>query len=384
MREVAVHAVLAVGGLVVAYLVWTDDGESAREEEVTVVDCDAARLSQVSFQGPDRLVTLERRTVEGAPPMWWITSSRNQDEGDPVTEQFVGSDAVDEYLERIAPLRAKRELGSVADDMLEELELGGEDSTRLALTCAGREHAFEVGGSAYGSGDRYLRASGGEVFLVEQRIVRDVESPTTLMQRDLHRFEGTEVEHLEVQAHDRQVRLLQRNRLDPRSAEWVDASQPDRRNELYGNWLERVERLRVQSYLAPDATPGSDLEGVSAAPTTLATLVYRDEDGDELGRTELVKVEGGDEPAYYARSEATRSWVRLLASLGQQVETDLRPVVGLEPLEPPAPPPAQTPPEGGEPEERPDGDEPAPEDDPPAPEPEDDGHGHGNLPPGHP
>ena len=106
-------------------------------------------------------------------------------------------------------------------------------------------------------------------------------------------------------------------------------------------------RLRIQSYLAPRAEPGSDIEGISATGVPIMRIDYTGEEGN-LGFLEMQRVDAA-EPAYYARSETTRSWVRVAASVGQQIDDDLRPIFGQPPIEraPPPEPDAGAPPDAG-------------------------------------
>jgi hypothetical protein len=277
----------------------------------------------------------------------WV-SSRNIREGEEEPKEpveFIASEVVDEYLKRVAPFTALRSLGEVPEDSLEDIGLK-DIKTHLRVECGRRSVEFEVGGSAYGSGERYIRKKGEKtVYLVDEAVVTELErAQQRMMQRELHRFETTEITGLTVKAFDRERNLLQRDRHEARTAQWVDADDPEQLNELYGNWLTRVERLRAQQYLALDAEPGSDMENVTVAAEPVVVIEYRGDGDAELGRLELVKVPA-EQPEYYARTETTRAWVKVVRSLAQQVEDDVRPVVGLEPLEreEPAPPTPTTP-----------------------------------------
>lgn len=336
-RSIAAHSILAVGGLVLAYLVWTDDSPEVSADEVTITPCDADDVTRVALTTEDKDVTLELRG-EGAERVAWLTVVRRPAEGEPTTERFVGSDAVAEWLATAAPLRARRSLGELSAEQLEGVGLDEPEGT-LAFQCGGASASFRIGGRAYGNGDRYLRAErGGPVYLVASDKLAPLESAEfRLMERQLHTFEWREVVALRLRAFDQERELLQHNRLDEQRAEWVDARTPDRRDETLGNWLSRFPRLRVQSYLEPEAQPGADLSDLeeSVAPERVMRVEYRGARG-ELGFLELSRVTGASELSYYARSETTRSWVRVPSSLAQQIEDDLRSMLGVAPLERPA------------------------------------------------
>ncbi len=355
MRSVLVHGVLAAGGLVLAWLVWVTPEEERSPDEVELVDCAPERVAGLELTIEQREVKLEARG-QGDERTYWITVTRTPEDGEPSTREFVGSaEKVEEYLAKVAPLRALRSLGELDEETAGEVELGEEPAGTFVYRCGEQTHGYAVGGSAFGTGDRYLREQDGKTaYLLGADSIRDLQSAEALlMQRELNDFEWSDVESLVLRAEDRERRLLQRNRNDPQRAEWVDAEEPDRRNELFGNWLDRLTRLRVQDYLEPEAQPGSDVEDASVPPVEVLTIEYQAAGGDALGRMELARVE--TQPVrYYARTTATRAWVTVPRSVAQQVEDDGRSVVGLEPIERPEPepeaPPASphAPAEGGE------------------------------------
>jgi hypothetical protein len=333
VKGLIAHAVLAVGGLVLAYVVWTDDGRGDGRAQVTVWDCDADAVSRVRLDGARHEVTLERRG-KGSEAHWWVVHTSRPEKGEPTTKQFTASEQVSKYMEGLAPLRASREVGQLDDETLEQVGLH-EPKDRLTVTCGGKDRTFLAGENAFGSGDRYLRdARGGTVYLADSALVRDLESAQArLMQRKLHTFEWNRIQHLHVDGYGEQKTLLQRNRHDPTQAEWVDAREPDRRNELYGNWLNRLRRLSVVEYLDPDQEPGG--EGVDVQP--VATLQFRDKKDDVVDELQLVRTVADDAVEYHARTGATRSWVRLPRSLAREIAQDVRPVLGLEPVDEPEP-----------------------------------------------
>lgn len=328
-KGVIAHAILAAGGLVLAYTVWTDDGEEMAEGEVAIFECRPERLvkAELASDSEHKTTVMEPEQAAGETTVWF-TVEQQPEEGEATREHFVGTEQAVEFLEKLAPLVATRSLGALDEAQLEEIELK-EPKTRLTLKCGEREATFDVGGSSYGSGDRYVRRQGeGPVYLVASDRLQPLDqAPFRLMQRQVHTFESTEVASIKVEAHGESISLTQRNRLEPQRAEWVDTANPDRRNELYGNWLTLFTRLRVQKYL--EGEPGSDLDGESAQPETVVKLQYLDERDREIGRLELAVVRTAT-PAYYVRSETTRNWVRITDSVASQIEEDSRQVVGLE------------------------------------------------------
>lgn len=329
MKSVVLHGVTALGGLLFAYSVWVADDMPERSgDTVTVFVCDPEDVTQVELRGGTDRVALSRR--DGERPLYWVSVTRAPEAGEQTAAEFVGGEGVATLLEALAPLEAIRSLGALEGESVAELGLE-EGVSRLEITCGERSIVLDVGGTAYGTGNRYLRRSGEhEVFLVGAATLRSLETAEfQLMQRALHTFEESDIVELTITVDGQARRLEQRARFS--RPEWVDAEEPDRRNELYGNWLGRIARLRAQRYLAPDASPGGSEAGVSAAPVPVVRVVYRGDGDAELGRLELVRVDG-DEVEYYARTETTRSWVLVPNSVAAQVEEDARSVVDLAPL----------------------------------------------------
>ncbi len=345
-RSVLTHAILALGGLTLAYLVWTEETPVVSPDEVTLLDCDAEALSEVTLALADQTTRL-RVEREGETTATLFTVTRESDDEGAAPARFVGNDAAAAFLEQVAPLKARRSLGELSEEQLSELGLDEPEGT-LTVVCGDARAVFSLGEGPYGEGDRYARAeSGGPVYLISSANLLPMQSATAqLMQRALHTFAWSEVESMTLRGSGVEKRLRQRNRRDERRAEWVDAADPDRRNELYGNWFAGYARMRLQAYLAEGASPGSDLEGMSADSEPILRAEMFDEHGTRLGELELVRVNASP-PAFYARTETTRGWVRLPASGAGAFTENLRPVLGLEPEIPPEPavptPPTEAP-----------------------------------------
>lgn len=335
MKSVLMHGLTAAAGLLLAYSVWVAEDTPERSgDAVTLFVCEPDDVTEIELRDATDGVLVSRR--DGDPPLYWVEVTRAPEEGDATDAQFVGGEGIEALLEAVAPLEALRGLGAIEGDALAELELGEAERSRLTVTCGERSIVLDVGGTAYGTGSRYLRRSGeSEIYLVGAATLRSLDTAEfQLMQRALHTFEGSDVAELTVVVDGTSRRLEQRGRFS--RPEWVDAEEPDRRNELYGNWLGRLARLRAQRYLAPGVEPGAREGAVSAAPVPVLRLTYRGDGDHELGTLELVRVDGA-ESEYFARTETTRSWVQVPSSVATQIEEDSRPVVGLAPRAPPAP-----------------------------------------------
>jgi hypothetical protein len=246
----------------------------------------------------------------------------------PVT--FLASPKFEERRKSLAPLRAMRAIGEVKPAKFSDFGFD-KVGTYLRMTCGNRKIALDVGARTYGLADQYVRdPKTKQVYLLNGQIVMDLESAQfKFTQTDLHDFPMTEVDATVIKAAGKELRLVQRNRLTPEDARWVDAAAPDKRNELFGNWFQRLDKMKIKSFLDEGAEPGSDLAIEARGMLPVLTMSYELE-GKKKGSLELVRVDTAQGGFYYARSEATHRWVTLYDSLAKQVEEDVPLLVGAE------------------------------------------------------
>lgn len=263
---------------------------------------------------------------------------------------FAANPKFDEMLGWITPLHANRSLGKLAKDKEKAFGLDNV-GTYLRIECGGKKVALDVGGRTFGSGDRYVRDhQSGDVYLVDGPKLTDLQSAQfKFMQGDVHNFTLDDVDEVTIKAAGKERRLMHRNRKVKEEATWVDAANPDRRNELYGNWFQRLAMLKVRAYLGPKEEPGADLQIPALGSAPVMTIDYK-VDGKPSGKLEVVRVDTKPGPMYYGRSEATHRWVALFESTAKQLEDDVPLVVGAEqpaqqsaPESPAAPAAAPTP-----------------------------------------
>jgi hypothetical protein len=243
---------------------------------------------------------------------------------------FLANAKFDELLKSLAPLRAVRALGEIPKDKYAQFGFD-KVGTYFRMECGGKKLALDVGGRTYGAGDRYVRdPKAKESYLLEGRIVSELQSAQfKFMQGELHDFALTDVDEAVVSAQGMQRKLTHRNRLVKEEARWVDAAAPDRRNELFGNWFERVGRLKAKAYLGEGQQPGADLKIEAKPPAPVVSIEYKLE-GKPKDKVEIVKVDTEQGAFYYAKSGTTRLWVSMYDSLAKQVDEDVAMVVGAE------------------------------------------------------
>lgn len=394
MRSIALHALFAFVGLGLAYQTWTREEEEERPEgEAIVLACEPDELVELSIETPTNIVRVEP-LGSGEGRYYWIETRRKRPEDKPeakkadagvasepapgttnetkapeaetpqtpepvdaaaaaaaaekkkkeeeeakkkeqeiyAPKRFMASSKLAEYLTKIAPLRAVRGLGEIPESEFKPYGFD-EVGTFLHVGCGGRKVEFQVGGRTFGSGQRYLRdPATKQVYLFEAAVTSDLESAQyKFMQIELHAFPLSDVDEAVVRAHGAERRLLHRERNDKNKAQWVDKAEPDRRNETYGNWFDRVARLRVTDYLKEGAKPGSELEAAGAM-TPVVAVEYLLE-GKPKDKLEIVRVDAEGKGLYYARTGATRAWTRIYDSIAKEVEQDAALVMGVEQAE---------------------------------------------------
>lgn len=341
MKSVIFHGGLAVLGLFLAYRTWTTgDVAEKPESEVVLMSCSPDELKAVTVRSPSKTVKMDVIKFGTKPVSWFNVTAKAGPavpKGHPqvgsaqgTSEQFSGNEAVAEYIKAVSPLRALRSLGAVKKDMLKTVGLE-KPATQLEVVCGSKKKTLEVGEATFGSGDLYVKEPGkSTVYLAPSSIVRDVESASfKFMQRNLNGFELKDVDDIKVVVGNETKVIHHRNRKDAKTAEWVDKTNPTKRNELFGNWVDRLAQMRVQEYLPLNKEPGSELKTPPKVVKKVMSAEYVAE-GDTLGKLEVAKAEGA-ETAYYAKSDLTRSWVKVVSSVAQQVEGDLQNVMSKTP-----------------------------------------------------
>ena len=141
-----------------------------------------------------------------------------------------------------------------------------------------------------------------------------------LVERELHRFEPDEVTRARI-VKGGDAREL--SRIEDKKDGWASAASPGVLDETVGNWMTKLERLRVMTYIETPPKP--------IAPEDVVVRVEYFDKNNEVGFLELVKLppkEPAKEPGkakaqYLVKSENTRWYAEVLASTAEQVEQDL-------------------------------------------------------------
>jgi hypothetical protein len=320
--------------------VWADDEKAegeASSERVEVWNGSPDSIEMIRFEAPKRTVVLEPKKDEQG--RYYVTKvdkveggaappdddphghAKPADAGAPpvstpekkVSLRFIGVKAADELATQLAPLTALRRIGVVEPKRAEEFGLDKPDGT-LKVKIGGREHSLVFGGTTPGGNERYAKeVSTNTVYAVAGDIAQHMlGAESRLLERDLHGFEEAEVTRVRVSKRGKSREI---SAMPEKKGGWADASTPTKVDETVGNWMTKLERLRVQEYVE---TPSAPLR-----PDDAVVRVDYFSGSKPLGFVELYKVPGEKASDYLVKSERTRWAAKVLTSAAEQVDQDL-------------------------------------------------------------
>lgn len=338
MRLAAVHAVLLVLALAFAYQTWTREETNSTEGSVTLWKGEADQIASVNYEYDGRRVLVERRRDEMGPYLWGVFT---REATSPAAQQAVGGQApgvadtamsaagaarvdttlfqagleAERVFESLASLRAFRDLGVVDDARKGDYGLAGA-TARLVVNFRTRARELVVGGSVYGSGDRYvLNPENGRTYVIAGQLVRSLEgADVTLQERRLHAYEPDRVASVTLRTAKGERTMLRTGGEGFGPSTWASPDTPDQLDQTFGNFMQRLEQLWIS-----DFAPALD-------PATLVSVVradYLDAKGRSLGYLELFRKpssEGGVE--YYLKTELLRVLAKTYEGLAEAVEQD--------------------------------------------------------------
>jgi len=335
MKGLFVHfGLLAVSGAM-ALSVWLRDEETdaPKAQEVEVWGGRAEGVEAVSYESASRKVKLEPKkdalgpwyvarfekteeTPPGHPPIDGAPAPANT--AAPVTkrtsETFVAVKEADELVQKLAPLMAVRSVGKAEASKLADFGLDKPEGT-LKVKIAGKEHVLTIGGQTPGGAERYAKyGTSGEIFAISNELTQGLSyADTRLMERDMHGFELDDVKRIKLSRAGKTREIV---RVPGKQDAWADAATPDKPDETAGNWLQKVERVRVTEYVEKMPAPPKPEE-------LIVRLEYFD-GSKNLGSLELYKAPGGEKGSeYLARSEHLRWYAKVVNSAAEQVDRDV-------------------------------------------------------------
>jgi hypothetical protein len=329
-QRLIVHLALLAAASLGAVYVWTRDknAKASIVADVRVWGGKADDVKKIEFDSKLRKIVLESHTdaagrwfegtVEKKPPEPKPAGDGGVEpapEGTPTIVQIVSVKAAEKIAEGVAPLRAVRELGKIGGDQASDFGLAEPEGT-LTLQIGANTRKLAIGATAPGGTDRYVKDLSTElVYAIPGEFLRDLLSgEAVLNERDLHGFEDDEIKTVRISASGKS-REIARSGVGG-SATWSDASTPDKPDETAATWMSKVGRLRPAEYVA--ALPGSPDQGLFLRIDYVGKK-------NNLGFLEVFRFPTADEKKadWYLRTERTRKFAKVYASMAEQLESDL-------------------------------------------------------------
>ncbi|MEM1022680.1 MAG: DUF4340 domain-containing protein [Myxococcota bacterium] len=285
MREVWVLAFALV--LLAAAAAWSSfRGEVVVQPLEPLTSLSAERVDRLSFFSSTSTVVAERREDH-----WWMVVERKA-----VGRHFVASDAFEESLSVLTPVRPRRSLGVIGADKRAAFEIEPPKSV-LVLEGGDDRQEVEIGDrTQVGQKDGYARRPGEEeIFIIDLAELDRLGNAAAFRRRNLRSAPLEEVASASIEWSEGAARARQRNRRTPRERFWATEASPDDKNDALHAFLEEAERLRIQKY--PDPAPTLDDD------EALMSLSWFDEEGEVLDTARVWKITEDDKNTWYVKSQ---------------------------------------------------------------------------------
>lgn len=330
LRSTVLHVSLLVVGAGAAAFAFSKERtpQAAQETNVVVWNGRPADIQRIVYEAKDKRIELESKEDKKG-PRWFlgkgeytITPPGYADGGiaAPVKKvsAFSSVTVANKIADALIPFKAARALGKIPDNRLAEFGLEKRD-TSLTLTIGGKERKLLIGAQAPGGTDYYvIDPTNNEAYVAKADPLRDLEGgDNRLLERDQHSFKEIDIRSAKVIAGGK-TRELVRTGPDTKKF-WADPADKEKADETVGNWLSKIDRLRVSEY--------------SAQPPEGNTVVLRIEysgGAGPMGFFELSKggaVASGQKPDYWILTEHSHLWGKVYQVTAEQVEQDLASVV---------------------------------------------------------
>jgi len=322
LRSLSLHAGLLVLSGVAAAFAWSKDKtpRSAQETNVTVWNARPSDVSRIVHETKGKKVDLEARDEKKGERWYYGKVEYTSPPGaisQPAAKStvFASVGPATKVVEAFAPFKALRALGKVPDSRAAEFGFDKKD-TSVTLTISGKERKLFIGSIAPGSGDTYaLDPATSEGYVLKSDPLRDLEGgESRLLEREQHVFKDSDMTSAKITAGGKS-RVIVRGGPEGKKF-WADPSDKEKNDETLGNWMQKVDHLRVTEFAAKP-------------PEGRTVLVRIDFDGasGNLGYFELSKAPSTDSSAqkgdYWIATEHTHLPGKIPATTGEQVEQDL-------------------------------------------------------------
>ena len=331
MRSLGLHIGLTGLAVIAALSVWTKEDEPATKTaaEIQVWGGTLDQLKQIRFESKDKKVRMEpRKDDQGTyfvvhvdrenvarPPDNPHVHPDKLPKTPPKHEKlsFIAVKEATELAQKVAPLMALRAIGRI--DKKREEEFGfDKPEGKVFITVGGTEHKFIVGSTTPGGGDNYVRLEGSnEAYAIPGQVVRGLTlAESRLLERELHGFTDDEVKRVRI---SKGPKAREAVRLEGKVQGWAAPNKPTEQDETVGNWLSKVNRLRISKYVE---------KAPKVSPDEIAVRIDYFDDRRNIGYLELLSLPGdADAHRFLVKTEHTRWYAEVLSSTAEQIVQDL-------------------------------------------------------------
>lgn len=305
-RSIPIFGFILVAALGGSWMTYTTE-RTPEKDGIILVDNKPSELQKITYKSPDADVVFEMKE-DALGRYAWVTvtdhKKKKVKEGEPEVPPeikvtaFKAGQAGDKLIDAFAPMAAMRELTGVDDVRLKTFGLTEPDTT-VALTSAGKDYVFDIGGEVYGPKDRYARYQlTSRYYIIDDELIKPLKfAATRLPERALYGPKPEEMDSITLGAGAKTVTWTHKNKDDASAVYW-EREGATGKDETFANWVEKALKLKSQSYVQDGAAP-TDL-----VPQFDMTI----RQSGKPDQTVRVSKSGED---WYAQSEYTRGLVKL-------------------------------------------------------------------------
>lgn len=341
-RNLGLHVGLFVAASALALRAWTAEDEPNKKPVAAELwSGRVTDVSRIEYRTDKKLVVLEPKEDEGGryfvgtiePLEGEKAKPAAPDAGAPPAnphappeskepKRFISLTKGNELAESVATLKASRVLGKLAPERIVDFGFDKSEFGTLDVVVGGKKHSLAFGDKTPGGSDRYARDTAtGEAYVIPGLIANDLTAADNrLIEREFHDFGEEKIGKVVLKAATG-GREVVRHAVEKDF--WARPESPETKDETVSNWMTKVDRLKVTTYvetLDPPVKPEDQVVSVE----------YFNDHGRKLGFIELVRrpsKDGKEKPDYVARSERTRWYATVLRSTAEQIDQDLSSVL---------------------------------------------------------
>lgn len=342
-RGLGLHIGLFVVASLLGLRAWTAEDEPNKKPVAAELwSGRVSDLSRIEYRTEKKVVSLEPKedeggryfigTVETIPekpkpasadagaPAATPPHAPPPESGEP--KRFISLTKGSELAESLATLKASRVLGKIAPERIPDFGFDKTDQGELKVVVAGKEHSLQLGEKTPGGSDRYVRDTAtGEAYVISGTIANDLTSADNrLIEREFHDFGDDKVAKVVIKTATGSREVV---RHAVEKDFWAKPDSPDTKDETVSNWMTKVDRLKVTTYV-------ESLDPAPKPEDQVVSVEYFNDHGRKLGFFELVRrapKDAKEKPDYVARSERTRWHATVLKSTAEQIDQDLASVL---------------------------------------------------------